>query len=384
MTHSPIDVVAQTLDTAKDFIAIFGSLPEGEEALQKAALRKQFHYLAKIVHPDNSANRDKAVSARLFNRLNVLRQSAEKAITAGRYKKPFSEGSATRMAVPNPDTFEVTSPTATYHIEATIWRQGDFSFLYRGQEAGGREIIAKIASEPAQNQWLEHEASRLIRFRDAASGSNLGRIACFVPKLLDTFLMAGEKNTRYRVNIMLQVPDLVSVADIIQAYPHGLEPAQAAWVSRRIIAQTLAASVLGVVHGAMVPDHIMVDPWKHEPLHIGWVHALEEPWKKGNRITHVIDRFRDFYPPEVFEKKTPDHRTDLYMAGKTMLQLLGGDVRNNTFPRSLPGRIGDILLRMVAEDPRRRPSDGREVLEDFTQAVRQEWGREYRPLIMPV
>ncbi len=212
--------------------------------------------------------------------------------------------------------------------------------------------------------------------------SDIAQVSTFVPHLLDTFLMEGAGRTRYRVNVMKYKKDFVSLAEVIDAYPSGLEPAQVAWVARRIIAQALAASMMGVVHGAITPDHVLVNPVSHEPLHIGWAHAIMNP--TSERITHVIDRWREYYPPEVFEKKHPDLRTDLFMAGKTIIKLLGGDVKNTTLPSTVPPEMRRIILQLVEKSPSRRPSDGKVYLDEFTRVVRGIWGRKYRPLAMPI
>ena len=94
----------------------------------------------------------------------------------------------------------------------------------------------------------------------------------------------------------------------------------------------------------------------------------------------MLDRWRDWYPPEVLGKKIPDHRTDLFMAAKTMIQLLGGDAKHNTFLSSVPEKMQRILLQCVQDSPARRPSDGRYVLDEFTRVITDLWGRAYRRL----
>jgi hypothetical protein len=171
----------------------------------------------------------------------------------------------------------------------------------------------------------------------------------------------------------------VPLTDIIAAYPGGLDPRDAAWICRRVLAQTLAAAMAGVVHGALTPDHVLVHPLSHEPRHIGWAHALES----GGRLARIVTRWRDWYPPEVFDKQTLDHRSDLYMAGKTMLRLFGGDPARNTLPPSVPAELARVVLRCVREARVERPRDGRPVLEAFTRVVRNLWGTVYRPLALP-
>lgn len=381
-----IEQVGNTLQTATSYVAIFGSLSGSDVGGRRSALRKQFSYLAQLVHPDHAPKGAEKKAAEVFDRLNRARQSAEAAIKARVYEQPFC--SSTNLVLePDEDMeFVVQSMNGVYRLSKEPFRSGDFSVLYRGYVSShpGERVLAKISSEPVHNVWLETEASILSQFRDAKSGDPLSGIRQFVPGLLDTFLVSGESSTRFRVNIMREIPDLVSVAEIIEAYPYGLAPQEAVWVFRRIIAQTLAASMAGVVHGAMIPDHVLVDPFKHEPLHIGWAHAICDPKQSGKRITHVIDRWRDLYPPEVFEKKLPDHRTDLFMAGKIMIKLLGGDVKHDTLPKTVPDSIARIILHAVEKSPGRRPQDGAEFLDEFTRVIRKEWGRMYRLLTMPI
>lgn len=163
-------------------------------------------------------------------------------------------------------------------------------------------------------------------------------------------------------------------------YKEGLPPEDAAWIWRRVLGQTLAANMLKSVHGAIVPDHVLVHPVTHEPLHIGWGHAIERPAERNAKLTTIIDRFKDWYPPEVLRKEVPSHQTDLYMAGKTMVYLLGGDVARNRFPSHVPEPIVRIVGRCLETKVSKRPTDGRAVADDFIKVVEKLWGRKYRPL----
>jgi hypothetical protein len=379
MSSDALQAVAAQIKGATSFMAVFGALPAGDQKIKKQALKKSFHFLARTVHPDNVPGHE-ALATDTFKMLNDLHRKAEEALESGSYESSFAA-----LAAATFDGVLLQSASDTYQLSATSYREGDFSVLYRGSALSKKvPVLVKISSEPIFNSWLEREAILLTRFRDAKSGSSVAAIGRFVPKLIDTFLIEGPGRTRYRVNVTNFMKDVVSVAQIIEAYPRGLEPVQVAWVARRVIAQALAAQVAGVVHGAITPDHVLVGPVTHEPVHIGWVHAIEAPKKNSGRITHVIDRWRDFYPPEVFDKKAPDLRTDLYMAGKTVIKLLGGDVKRNTLPTVVPDEMKKITLRLVEESPSCRPSDGAAYLDEFTRVVRGIWGRKYRPLDMPV
>lgn len=377
MSHDAIERVARQLQSATTFAAVFGVLPDGSLDTKRRALRTQFAYLARIVHPDHAPRGSEKLAAEVFHTLTRVRDNADAALAAGTYAQSFVS------AVPINDGVTLRSNQSVYTLSPTLFREGDFSSVYHAHSSGGvsGDVIVKIASSPTYNVYLEKEAQLLREFYNNRR-VDLAPIRTAVPELLDTFLVDGDKGTRFRVNVLRSVGNYVSVADIIEAYPHGLEPMDAAWVGRRVIAQTLAASMVGVVHGAIVPDHVLVEPVKREPLHLGWTHAVDP--SKHERLRLVIDRWHDWYPPEVWEKKVPTHQTDVYMAAKTILALMGGDTKRNTFPVAVPKPIAAVLLRCLETSPSRRPQDGRAVLDEFTRAIRNEWGVVYRPLVLPV
>lgn len=382
-----IERIAGQLQAATSFAMVFGVLPSGDIAAKKGALRQQFAYLAHMVHPDHAPKGSEKRAAEAFRVLNEFRRAAEVAVDTGAYDQPFLPGKVFGDDGTSAKGVEIQSLKGIYRLSDEPFRFGDFSVLYRGHfvngSAGG-EVIVKIASDPRNNTWLEREARILGRFHGATEASRFARVKKYVPEILDTFLVPGKDGKRFRAIILRQVPDLVSVEQIIEAYPRGLDPQDAAWVCRRIIAQTLAASMAAVVHGALVPAHVLVDPFKHEPFHIGWAHAVDDPTGAGGRVTHVIDRWREFYPPEVFTRNTFDHRSDVFMAGKTMMKLLGGDAKSNTLPSSVPNAMARVVLRCVEASPARRFQDGKQALDEFTRVVRSLWGKVYRLLTMPV
>ena len=175
-------------------------------------------------------------------------------------------------------------------------------------------------------------------------------------------------------------PDLISITSLMTSFPNGMDPKDAIWICRRIAAQVATAHMAGVVHGAIVPDHVLVNIESHDPVHIGWVHSM----KSGDTFTHVISRWKAYYPPEVFTKKPVNVRTDIYMAGKTMIALLGGDVEKNTFPASVPKEIVSAVLKCVEKNPADRYLNGKELLDKLTEVARALWGKSFRKLVLPV
>ena len=378
-----LEQIERKLDTAQNFTIIFGPLPSGTVDERKSALRKSFAYLAQTAHEDRVLDALKPKAKDVFRKLDEMWNAAKKAVENGIYDKPFSK-KANNASRGLESFFELQSKIGSFRFSDVPYRYGDFSILYRGTVLGSNApVIAKIAGEPSMNGWLEKEASILAQFRDARMADPLFGIKQYVPHLLDTFIVFGNGGKCFRANVMKYEENMVTATELRKLFPDGVEPKHAAWIWRRILSHTLAASMAGVVAGAIVPDHVLVEPVKHHPYFIGWAHSVPLQ-KRGQRITHIIDRWKDFYPPEVFNKEVPTHKTDVYMAGMCMLYLLGAPLPRKVLPKSIPERLQKVILSCVEEKPSRRPQNGKVVLDEFSRVVWDIWGKVYRPLTLPV
>lgn len=368
---TPVEVVKTKISSATTFADVFGPLPRGSPEQQAKALKQQYRYLAKMVHPDQAVAAESKSATIVFDELTKFYASAKQAIELGHYDRRLGSGAS------GTDMVTLTVGSRSYTIMAEPFASGDFSNVHVGKDEQGNGVVAKVARRPTFNQYLTHEALLLKQVGEQTSLKSLTR---FVPELLDTLTLTEPGNQQFRVNVYRQVLGMVSLTQVRERHQNGLAPEDAMWVARRIIAQTLAANMMNVVHGAIVPDHVLIHPLSREPLHIGWAHAVQEPEKNHRRITTVIDRWRDWYPKEVFDRAIPSHQTDLYMAGKTMLYLLGGDVVRNRFPSHIPPDIVRLIGQLLEEQSSQRPSDGFTFLRELTTAVHRHWGKTYRPL----
>jgi hypothetical protein len=380
MNIDAITAIKNQIDTATTFAAVFGPT-SGSAAERKRAVRKAFVFLAKSVHPDHNAGNEK-LAQNAFEALNATRQRAEDAIENGTYDTTFEPGlkpAATRVIV---------SKMRSWTIFDTPLAQGDTSVVYKGYATDDKTvtIAAKVALNPTLNATLQAEANLAQKWMSAATNDPLYKIKCFMPDVLDQFTVA-DAGRQHRVTIMRRMPEMVSLTSILEAFKGknisaGLPPQAAAWIGRRVIAQTLAARLVGMVHTAIVPDHVLVGPFNHEPLHIGWAHALPLSTSKKPVMTAVIDRWRSCYPPEVFAKTPVGHTSDIYMAGMCLLALFGGQPGATSKTVTATKDIDEIIQACIASKPEKRPADGVVVLNEFTDAVRKTWGNKYVPLVL--
>src|SRR5437868_2159448 len=97
MQADSIEHVVAHLRSATSYSMIFGKLPDGSGHTKKSTLRKQFAYLAQVVHPDHAPKTKAAEAVEAFRLLNEARQAAEKAIEEGTYDQPI------KKSAPKPD-----------------------------------------------------------------------------------------------------------------------------------------------------------------------------------------------------------------------------------------------------------------------------------------
>lgn len=373
-----IDIVVTRLQTASQFSEIFGTLPKGSaKPVQATYLKKQFHALARAVHPDRSPGLEKEAS-NAFRLLESYRTAAEKAIEDGTYEQEFSPGEHD-PSNSKPHTGNVLkSPKSLYILDPKILKYGDLTFVYKATNDKKEKVLIKVASSPEHNPMLEYEAKILKRFDETKAL----KVRRYVPEILDSFVIC-DKTKRFRANVMAWRGGFYSLTELKDHFPKGLEQKHAAWIFRRVLGQAAAAPLVDAIHCSIVPDHVLVNPVSHDPFHIGWIHALDKKNPSHSRMTSIIDRWKDFYPPEVFDKKPASTQIDIYMAAKCMIWLIGGNVKTNEVPKDLPLPIKKILDRCVHSNPKNRPNSAQEVLEEFTTTIRKLWGRSYRELVIP-
>ena len=372
-----LDAVIAAMSSATQFKQIFGA-PEN--------LRASFAALAQVVHPDHNETKDAVVAQRAFQDLQRFYKAARIAREEGVYDYTFSTPGQVlfpKGGRPNSSLTAIQSSRATYFMDAATSWSGDFSHIYKATvKETAQEVLVKIARSPKRNTLLKREADVLAQFAGSKE-PKFKTISPYVPKLLDTFLAPGTDGKLFQANVTTRKMGMVSLTQVIKAHPMGLDPRDAAWIFRRILGQAMAAAAIKSVHCALTPDHVLVDPVTHDPLHIGWTHSIEDPQLNRNRVSIIIDRWDYMYPPEVMEKELPTEQTDIYMAGKLMIKLLGGDGITNNLPATVPFPVQQSILNCVEESYHNRPRSAKEAMEKFTSAIRSVWGKQYRPLTMP-
>jgi serine/threonine protein kinase len=143
----------------------------------------------------------------------------------------------------------------------------------------------------------------------------------------------------------------------------AVDPRDATWMWRRLLVGLGWAHRAGVVHGAIVEDHVLIHPGEHGLALVDWCYS-------GTRPVAVVPEAA--YPPEVRHDKEASPATDIYMATALMSRLIG-----NGMPKAMK-RFADGCLYGA---PRMRPQDAWALLEEFDELLNKLYGpRTFRPL----
>lgn len=276
----------------------------------------------------------------------------------------------------HPDTAPAEARTrAAFGRLAALWRQhrdgpgslvaeGDIANLY--QDARG---LLKIARDPADNDLIDRELAALTQLR--ARGD--ARLLAYIPRL------AGSERQRdpatgtvRRATILDRLDGFVSLGEVSRAYPAGLDPRDAAWIWRRLLVALGVAHRAGVIHGAVLPPHVMIHPADHGLVLVDWCYSACTP---GSRIPAIVARYRDWYPPEVLARRAPEPGTDIYLATRCMTDLMA---------RPVPRQLTAFAAGCTLPQPSRRPRDAWRLLGELDDLLERRYGpRRFRPFAMP-
>ncbi len=358
-------LVAQLLENARTPEDVFGKL-EGNQA---EALRGAYRSLTKTAHPDRYTDaQDQALAEQAFRTLQKWLSLAEEKITCGTYGRENHSSSA-------PAPVLVRSRKQSYLVQATPFAQGDVCNLYRCTRAfGGQETagIFKVAQHPDVNDLVANEAAVL---KTLASSPEYPQFHAYIPQLLDTFDYHDPSSPGLRRANVLAFEDgaYFSLQNIRAAYPEGIDPKDMAWMWRRLLIALSFAHSCSIIHGAVLPTHVLIQPEQHGLALIDWSYALSNP-VPGEYIPAIAAQFQDWYPPEVLAKETPSASTDLYLGALCMIFLLGGDPLTGTMPGAVPQRIQSFLRGVALKKPTQRPQQALSLLDEFTDLIQRLWG----------
>lgn len=256
-----------------------------------------------------------------------------------------------------------------------------------------RSILIKAARYPKDNDMLvaEQRSLKLVRTKMETRSSEW---LATVPQIFDSILIGG--SLQRRVNIVEYFPGFLTVKEIKERGT-VIDGRTLTWMWKRILVLLDWVYRSGVIHGAILPPHVMFfpdnmypgdggayvlrrrDERQHAIRLIDWCYSIEHDAR--TKLKSWVPEYEGLYAPEIIKKEPLGPTTDMYMAAKTLLWMV--DYKNPKSPL-IPKSIMDSLLVCARSDPSQRPKNASEHFEAFLKIQEQVYGKpQWHDFIVP-
>jgi hypothetical protein len=281
----------------------------------------------------------------------------------------------------HPDTCPGDSRAASAFARlAMLWRQhqagsgvliarGDIANLYRVSQG-----LLKMARDSADNDLMRAEATALTQLRDRVDPPR----RAYFPELVAAQRRQDPRSgVQRRANLIGWLAGFRSLTEVRAAFPGGLDPRDAAWMWRRLLVAVGAAHRAGLIHGAVLPEHVMIHPGEHGLVLVDWCYSGSGlPGRApAARIGAAVERYLDWYPPEVLAGELAGPDLDIWLVTRCMASLIGPH---------MPAPMAAFARGCLLASPARRPADAWRLLAEFDELLGRLYGpRTFRPFAMP-
>ncbi|HEU5121406.1 MAG TPA: hypothetical protein VFT59_01050 [Candidatus Saccharimonadales bacterium] len=333
-------------------------------------VRRIYHQFARVVHPDNFQGTEwYEQSAEVFARLSQFYQQALDMISQERYGEPV-------------ELIAWRSRKAAHSVRQRLG-SGDICALYSAEtqlmgEANAQASICKVAKASADNDLLQNEAAALRWLQGSAMAEE---VKIFFPVVLDSFSHRETGKPNRQVNVLARLEGFYNLAQIRHWFPRGLPSVHMVWIWRKLLWTIGNAHRVGLIHGSVLPRHIMILPEQHGVVLVDWCYA-----SRANDsgvfppVKAIVSEAKEWYPEEVFAKQPPSPATDIAMAARCMVEILGGDPLTGNFAENtpVPRPFRAFFKGCLGRSQLARPQDALQLLGEFDQLL-EGLGSPYYP-----
>lgn len=329
----------------------------GEEP--SLAVKKRYRTMAVVTHTDKAG----AEAEWAFKLLNEWHEKAQAKLAAGTF--------GNRHAI----HATLTTKSTSYTLTEDLGPRSVYN-CYGGTVTDKTDpLFFRITANPRDNDLARNEAEKLKWLRTESQAKDLKTLV-HITEFVDSFEITQD-GVRQQVNVYPRLRGYVTLADVIKAYPDGIELRSAAWMFRRLLGALVAVHGAELVHGAVLPETFWIRPDQpgdsEDPrpvdVHNGILTEFSFCVRRGQALRAIVPGAKMFYGEEVIQKRPANGGTDLFMAAQTFCALVGG---MHKLPYSLAG-----LARACFLSPNRRLCDVHELYEDFSKALVTLFGKPH-------
>ena len=289
----------------------------------------------------------------------------------GTHNLPGQPGAPVPPRVPVDHRPRLNLGGRTYVIEGKI-ADGDSASVYRGRWVVrlGEAVTIKVLAASADADLMRREWNTLKKLqRSTERGAH--HFVTRLPSPIAHGLVSADRDRTASV-FGWKSGFVHTLEDVRREHPSGVPGPVVVWILKRLLELLDFVHRSGFVHGAVTPDHILVHPYDHGAMLVGW--TLATPWYPGaaSRLPARPSKWLELYDGET--SATP--ALDIAMACRSVQRVTGG-----VLPEML--RL-DPVSRVIKRGMSGRVSDAWQLREDLVAASRDVHGPPaYNPLSMP-
>ncbi|OGL63184.1 hypothetical protein A2839_03850, partial [Candidatus Uhrbacteria bacterium RIFCSPHIGHO2_01_FULL_47_10] len=250
-------------------------------------------------------------------------------------------------------------------------------FLARTDDETPERLVLKRLRETADGDLHDHEIDVLNRLAKSVVRGSV-HFSQFVPQIA---FSQNSKTEKPVIAFRERGTFHFTVADVMREYPEGADFKTAVWIWKRMLMILDWVHANRLVHGAILPDHILLDVPNHNARLLDWGYAE----LFGGSLKAFSESNRAFYPAEVLGGSPLDPRLDIAMMTRCVIALLGGDPVRKILPSSVPDAFRVWMLEEAGYDSLRTVCDNAYALHERVSATaKQVYGPpSFHALSMP-
>lgn len=260
--------------------------------------------------------------------------------------------------------------------------RGEISDVYFAERARWptERVLLKVLRDPEDAPLFSHEWSALRALQDSTA-RGAPSFTALLPQPVATGMITGGVHEGAQALIVRWTSGFLHTFLAVQrAFPDGIEPPLAVWMWRRILEVLSFVHSSGFVHGAVLPQHLLVQENDHGVRLVGYSCADRE----GARLRAASTAFQSFYPESLLRSGKLTPAADVQMSARCIAFLLGADTSRWT----LPGRVPEPLAKLVSSVARASKLSTLEgawtLRERVGEVGRAAFGPpKFHPLVMP-
>lgn len=276
---------------------------------------------------------------------------AQRAIKGGYYGVKKSEEAQKEETI--------TTKKRKYVIE-TKFSEGDLSQIHKGYFVDKNEeknlVIVKISAAVESNIFLQNEV-KILRILEKKTIGKSAIFSRYLPRLYETFSIR-EEGRQHFASCFKQQDEYFTLRDVMNQYPDGVHPKTMAWIWNRLMEILGFIHLQGIIHGAVIPEHILIHPVQHGIKLIDWTGATTE-----KRVRLMSVDLEEFYAPEIFSKKDVGSFTDIFMAAQCMKAILAGGL-TNFHSKKIQNEIKELLEKCTRKEVEKRPNNAWKIRDE--------------------